>query len=263
VAVKRYNPFTYQQEYFLREVEILVRLNHPCVSRILGWSLPDHSTMAEIQFEHARGGSLLQALKGRENGIFREFWNPTGKAKITLGIVLGMRYIHSQAVMHRALAPRNIWLDEHGCPLIANFEQSRIVEPSTMTTNNANVCYAAPEIFDDNYYTIAIDVFSFGSVLLEILTEQPAFSVMMSPLPILKRVCTGQMPPVPGSCGQFCQRLIQECWNREPEKRPTFAQIYERIEREGFDFVPGADPIAVGNYGHAVTRWETRHLNRV
>jgi hypothetical protein len=56
--VKRYDPGSFNEIQFIREVDALVKLNHPCIARILGYLLPQKVAPAEIHLEYAENGSL-------------------------------------------------------------------------------------------------------------------------------------------------------------------------------------------------------------
>jgi serine/threonine protein kinase len=256
VTVKRFQPHSFRRGDMIREIEALAKLNHPCVVRMLGWSFPDGNSMAEIQTEPTTS-SLAKLLTDERNGEFSETWTSTRKAIVIAGLVLGLRYVHSCKIMHRNLMPVNILIDRDGYPLIANFEHSWTVsEPGTLTVGGGNVYYAAPETFDSPPHTTAVDVFSFASILFEIVAGEPAFALSRFPLPVLKKVTTGQMPAVPDKCGDFFQKLIRECWSLDPANRPTFKDILERLDEKGFDVLPGADVSVVREYVTAVREWE-------
>jgi serine/threonine protein kinase len=81
---------------FTREVDMLIRLSHPCVIRIVGYSLPRGALPGQIGMEFAVNGSLRNALDKRESGSAPLFLADTGIAMIVSGIVLGMTLIHFQ-----------------------------------------------------------------------------------------------------------------------------------------------------------------------
>jgi hypothetical protein len=95
-AVKLLYPTDSEQTSFLREIEALVWLNHPCILRILGYSFPPVLTSAEIQMEYAENSSLEAVLKRVNTKGSVNFWNPTGMGIIICGIVLGMRFVHAK-----------------------------------------------------------------------------------------------------------------------------------------------------------------------
>jgi serine/threonine protein kinase len=112
-AIKRFHPHI-SQSLFMVEIETLVRLNHPCILRILKYALPTRSSQAEIHLELAQNGWLARFLKHVQSWECPTFWNPTGIAIIIMGIDLGMQFMHSRGFIHQDLNPSNILLNEQG-----------------------------------------------------------------------------------------------------------------------------------------------------
>jgi serine/threonine protein kinase len=98
-AIKRFHRHV-SQCVFMVEIETLVKLNHPCILRILRYTLPTKSSQAEIHLEWAQNGSLARVLKLVGSGQCQSFWNPTGTSILIMGIVLGMRFTHSRGFIH-------------------------------------------------------------------------------------------------------------------------------------------------------------------
>jgi serine/threonine protein kinase len=94
---------------FVREIEGLIRLSHPCVVAIVGYSLATQESPVQIGIRYAANGSLREVLD-----MSPPFLDDTGKTVVVCGIIVGMRFIHSQGFVHGDLKPENILLDERG-----------------------------------------------------------------------------------------------------------------------------------------------------
>jgi serine/threonine protein kinase len=141
---------------FFREIDALVLLTHPCVLRIVGYCLATRTLPAQIGTEFAVGGSLREALPTLKD---------TGKAIVIVGVVLGMKFIHSRGVIHIDLKPANILLDERGHPKIGDLGSSRFCDlRSTMTSGIGTRLYIAPDMYDSADYTAAVDIYSFSLI---------------------------------------------------------------------------------------------------
>jgi serine/threonine protein kinase len=244
----------------VREVEALAQLNHPCVLRLLGFSLPHGSTSSQIHFEYARNGSLDRVLVETRHGYARSFWNGTGIGIIICGIVLGMRYVHWCRVVHRDLKPGNIFLDENGHALIGDFGSSRIDYDDGTPTGGCecgSVHYAAPELFEEGASgTEASDVFSFGLILYEVLVGSAVFCSSLPPLEVVRRRRVGWMPRIPATCGGVLSDLIARCWSPAPQTRPSFQDILSLFQRHSFRVFPNADALQIDKYYQGILEWE-------
>jgi TPR repeat protein len=143
-AIKRFHPHI-NQTVFMPEIETLVRLNQPCILRILKYSLPTKSSLAEIHLEWASHGSLARVLELAECGQRPSFWNPTGIAIILIGIVLGIRFVHSRGFIHQDLNPSNILVNSEGRALIGDFGSSRFESDDITPRSSQKDEYTAPK----------------------------------------------------------------------------------------------------------------------
>jgi serine/threonine protein kinase len=151
---------------FMREVEILIRLRHPCVLSIVGYLLPTATSRAQIGTEFAVNSSLRSALDKLRSGSPPDFMNDTGIAIIVGGLAHGMKFIHSSGVIHRDLKPENVLLDKCGWVRIGDLGSCRLVDMNvTQTKLVGTPLYMAPEMYDEGEYTVAVDVYSCGLIV--------------------------------------------------------------------------------------------------
>jgi serine/threonine protein kinase len=244
-------------------------LNHPCVVRILGWQPQIGNESAEIRTEIAKNGSLKTILEQVRCGGAVDFWHSTGKGILICGIALGMQFVHSKGVTHRDLKPSNILVNGYGEAVISDFGLGRF-EGESYTPEGGTVQYAAPELFSEEPKLIpgakkpekpfailaSVDIFSFGSLMHEILTGTPVFSASDPPLAIVKKITDGERPPVPDNCGSLMQQLIPRCWSMMPKDRPTFAQVVQEFKAAGFQHFPGANLVRLSQYVTTIEDWE-------
>jgi TPR repeat protein len=244
IAVKRFQAFT-KWSLFMREVEALVKLRHPCIVPILGWSRRD-SNLLEIQMKYAANGALSDHLGHGSRAHLGLLRDPTRRARLLCEIVMGMEYIHSRGLIHRDLKPANILLDEDLRVMICDFGLSRSRSATGLPTPNAGTFeYAAPEQWQaDKPYTGKVDVFTFGLIAYELIAGEPV-------------VCPRQpdnLPERPPSFGPLMQNLIGRCWSLNPSDRPSFRDIFLEFKSSGWEILPGISVDRIAQSVSEVTR---------
>jgi serine/threonine protein kinase len=246
------------EEPLFREVENLVKLNHPCILRIFRWALPTITNKPEIHMEFAENNSLKDVLKRVNSGDKPAFWNATGIGILICGFVLGMRYVHRRGIVHHDLKPSNILITREGHARIGDFGSSCAID-NDATPREATVCYAAPELYEgDAKCTTKSDVFSFGMVLYEILARKPVFHSSEPPFTVIRRLRAGDLPPIPVESGPVMQELIPKCWQRNPDERPSFQDILNLFDYHHFAILPGADETKIAEFHEDILDWEER-----
>jgi hypothetical protein len=254
-AIKRFHPHI-SDSLCMAEIEILVKLNHPCIVRILKYSLPTNSLQAEIQMEWAANGSLAGVLQLVRSGQPPPFWNPTGISIIVSGIVLGMRFMHSRGFIHQDLNPSNNLVNAEGKTLISDFGSSRCESVEITPTSSGTDQYGAPEMCYDDDWTRQIDVYSFGLILYEILVGSPVFAEHEDPDELTEKQLLGYVPEMGSRVSPFMGQVIRTCLELNPSIRPSFDDILTKLETHDFEVLPGTDKATVREYVRAVTAWE-------
>jgi serine/threonine-protein kinase CTR1 len=117
-----------------------------------------------------------------------------------------------------------------------------------MTKSVGTTFYAAPEVFDEDDYTRKVDLFSFGVILYEIVTGQKAFKRTLGQGQYIKCVGAGRMPRIPDYVPRFVKELITSCWAVNPDVRPWFHQVFEKLQANNFKVFPVVDPEVVKTY---------------
>ena len=198
---------------FLAERQILARLHHPHIARLLdGGVTPDGEPW--FAMEYVDGTAITQYCRERGLGIperlalFRE----VGEA---------VRYAHGQLVVHRDLKPSNIFVAQGGTVKLLDFGIAKVVsagqqgsgaagqdaEPGTRTELRVMTPeYAAPEQVRGEPVTTATDVYALGAVLYELLTGHRAHRFERhTPAEYERVVC--ETDPDPPSSGVDHERL--------------------------------------------------------
>jgi serine/threonine protein kinase len=238
IAVKFFNPgmeLTWDENFL--EVAVLCSLHHARVLRVIGWSFPNEEGMeAQIATEYMSNGSLEDVLSLARKKEEPNWWTHENISILIIDIVDGLRYIHSQNVIHRDMKPANILIDSEYRARIADFGLSRFEGKSQSMRPMGTMRYMAPETLEGKIATKKVDVFAFGLILYEILVGESVIPRDASDLRIVTMHVEGIRPAIPEWIDDIVRMTIEACLSPDPEKRPMFEDIYGLLEGTEFPF---------------------------
>ncbi|XP_066447826.1 interleukin-1 receptor-associated kinase 4 [Eleutherodactylus coqui] len=188
VAVKKLTTMTDDssqdlKDQFEQEIKTMVQCHHENIVRLLGFcSDGDGYCLVYTYMSH---GSLLDRLACL-NSTAPLSW--TRRCNIVLGTARGIQYLHENNHVHRDIKSANILLDDNFTPQISDFGLARATGhlAQTMMTERivGTTAYMAPEALRGEV-TIKSDIFSFGVVLLEIISGLAPFDEERNPVLLL------------------------------------------------------------------------------
>lgn len=208
--------------YFVREVMILASCQNPFLVQFLGYTDSYPYCIVTQYIEH---GTLYDALKHKEGSPNID---NTDKTNIAMCIAYGMISLHKNKIIHRDLKSLNILLDSNCLPKIIDFGISRFhgEENELVTSTIGTPHWMAPEMFNSTHYDNKVDVYAYGILLWEMLTEGTPFEGMNA-FQIMSAVCQNNLrPELPENTPTGLANLINACWAPDPADRPDFVQIY-------------------------------------
>jgi serine/threonine protein kinase len=223
----------------MREVAILERLDHPCVLRLLAVRPPtaDDPELL-IATELIRPGALA----------FDPERSPTDRAKIVVGIALGMAYLHSKSVLHCDLKPANVLIDQAMRPRICDFEQSKVCDlDATQTADRGTPHYLAPEMHTGKHYGPPVDVFAWACTAYRLITGKHVLQCITS-YQVAEAAMSGARRSIPHKWRPEFARLVKRAWAVNPSERPSFAEILTVFEECAYRLWEGVDPGAVRQF---------------
>ena len=215
VAVKRiHNQIISRHniQLFQREMNIAARLRHPNLIQFIGATMEgDMMIIMELM-----ATSLRSQLETEEY-----FWPKLVKT-ISLDVALGLNYLHlvqPDSIVHRDISSANVLLEvvqlNKWRAKLTDYGSVNVVR-QLRTENPGSPAYAAPEASNPHLQSPKMDIYSFGALILEMLT--------------------GRLPTPEDRPGMFRKvqheqllRLIRRCLSENPEDRPSASGIISEL----------------------------------
>ncbi|XP_022766010.1 LEAF RUST 10 DISEASE-RESISTANCE LOCUS RECEPTOR-LIKE PROTEIN KINASE-like 1.2 [Durio zibethinus] len=257
VAVKRLYENNYKRvEQFMNEVEILSRLRHQNLVSLYGCT-SRHSRELLLVYEYVPNGTVADHLHGQRAKPGALSW-PI-RLEIAIETANALRYLHASDTIHRDVKTNNILLDDNFIVKVADFGLSRLFP--TNVTHISTAPQGTPGYVDPEYHqcyqlTDKSDVFSFGVVLIELISSKPAVDITrhrheinlsnMAINKIQNRALHDLVDPSLGFESDYKVRkmitgvaeVAFQCLQHEKDMRPTMAQVLEALmglQNEDYD----------------------------
>lgn len=245
VAIKQLDHNGLQgKKEFLVEVVTLSMANHPNLVKLIGYCSQGRQRL--LVYEYMPLGSLEDHLHGRLARRQKLDWNI--RMKIAAGAARGLEYLHDKmkpAVIYRDLKCSNILLEEGYHPKLSDFGLAKVGPVGDKTHVSTRVMgtygYCAPDYAMTGQLTFKSDIYSFGVVLLEIITGRKAIDETKSAdeqnlvawaRPLFKDRRKFPQMADPALEGQYPLRGLYQalaiaamCVQEQPNLRPLIADI--------------------------------------
>jgi serine/threonine protein kinase/tetratricopeptide (TPR) repeat protein len=255
---------------FRAERQILARLNHPNIARLL-----DGGITADGQpwfaMEYVDGEPLVTWCQARQTSL-------AGRIELFRDVCDAVRYAHQSLVVHRDLKPSNILVTQQGQTKLLDFGIAKLLEdggtglvdgggsaPATRTELRVMTPeYAAPEQVRGEPVTTATDVYALGAVLYELLTEQRAHQFERQTPAEVERVICDTEPTRPSQVVSNPRRrelagdldtIVLKALEKDPVRRYHSAESLLDDLRRYLERLPiSARPSSLGYRAHKFIR---------
>ncbi|KAI6178322.1 Mitogen-activated protein kinase kinase kinase 4 [Aphelenchoides besseyi] len=211
------------------EVEIFRNLDHPNLVKYYGVSVENESLL--IFMEYCNQGTLAR--------VCREGLDLVCVRQYTYYLLEAVSYLHAHKIIHRDIKPANIFLGrkqvlklgDFGCSFrITNstFSGTRLIDFCGTTrytapelhTKGGNIAESQPGVYRG--YGRAVDIWSVGCVILEMLTGKVPYHNFENDLQIIFRIGMGCLPNIPVEIekNEVANSFLHECFKVNPDERP-------------------------------------------
>lgn len=236
-----------QQRGFERELGAMGDIKHRNVVTLRGYYSSSHVNL--LVYDLMQNGSLDGILHSRSPNKVPLDW--VARHKIALGSARGIAYLHHDCIphiIHRDIKSSNILLDEEMEARISDFGLATLINPDQTHVSTfvaGTFGYLAPEYVETGRATEKGDVYSYGVVLLELITgKRPTDEAFVEKG---NNIVTWVRALVENGCEEHAfdpdlvdvstRQEIREafivahnCLNQNPSDRPTMAQVVKMIE---------------------------------
>ncbi|KAK7391927.1 hypothetical protein VNO78_20351 [Psophocarpus tetragonolobus] len=207
---------------FKREVRIMRRLRHPNIVLFMG--AVTRPPNLSIISEYLPRGSLYRILH-RPNCLIDE----KQRIKMALDVAKGMNCLHSSipTIVHRDLKSPNLLVDKNWNVKVCDFGLSRLKHNTFLSSKSTAGTpeWMAPEVLRNEPSNEKCDVYSFGVILWELATLRLPWTGM-NPMQVVGAVgFQNRRLDIPKEVDPIVARIIWECWQQDPNLRPSFVQL--------------------------------------
>lgn len=249
---------------FRAEREILARLEHPHIARLLDGGVTEEG-LPFLAMEFVRGEPITHFCEAKKLSI-------EDRLRLFVDVCRATDFAHRSLVVHRDLKPSNILVTERGEVKLLDFGIAKLLEEGAAeaATRTGFLLltpeYASPEQVRGGGITTATDVYALGLLLHEILTGQRAQPVAdLSPMGVARAVCEEEpVSPSAAAPERLARRLrgdldtiVAKAVHKEPARR------YASAERLADDVLRhlGGRPIQAraDSFGYRTGKFLRRH----
>ncbi|XP_021169393.2 tyrosine-protein kinase Fer [Fundulus heteroclitus] len=206
---------------FLSEARILKQYDHPNIVKLIG--VCTQRQPIYIVMELVPGGDFLSYLRKKKDEL-----KTKQLVRFAVDAAAGMAYLESKNCIHRDLAARNCLVGESNVLKISDFGMSRQEDDGVYSSSGLKqipIKWTAPEALNYGRYSSESDVWSYGILLWE------TFSLGVCPYPGMtnqqarEQVEKGYRMSCPQRCPDDVYKVMQRCWQYNPEERPKFSEL--------------------------------------
>eukprot|EP00731_Ephydatia_muelleri_P031044 Em0022g558a len=255
VAIKRYLNGNEALGELRKEAILLQKSYHPCLVGLVGVCV--HPILALV-LEEAPLGSLEKPCLKEKAVLHRIVVQ-----RIAVQVAAALKFLHSGGIIFRDLKAANVllWSLDPGslchCK-VTDFGIATHITPLGTRGLTGTKGFIAPEVLhiskkkEHSLYDHKVDIFSFGMLLYQVISRRHPFH-NIPPVKIDSAVECGERPtlhdvPQAENAYFYLTRLMEQCWQGDPRKRPTADEIIEKLSLSSFQSAMTVRPVPCSSF---------------
>jgi serine/threonine protein kinase len=148
-------------------------------------------------------------------------------------IARGLLDIHNAGKVHKDFHSGNILYNDGNCPYISDLGMCQPANKQTVKEEGVYgvLPYMAPEVLRGHQYTKSSDIYSFGIIMNEFLSEEIPYNDISHDEFLAIKICKGLRPKISKDVPKLLADLIIKCWDAEIENRLTAKELYQILNK--------------------------------
>jgi len=209
--------------FFRRERQLLARLNHPNITRLLDGGITPEGR-PYLAMEYVEGEPILEYAEHHR-------LDTGARLKLFRTLCSAVEYAHRNLIVHRDIKPGNVLVTVDGSPKLLDFGTARLTEGGTQAATRLPMLtlrYASPEQLRGEQVTTASDVYSLAVLLFELLTGSLPYSFASDDLTEVVAAISTREPArassvrrngVPALAPGDLDAILAKALDKDPERR--------------------------------------------
>lgn len=202
-------------------------------------SIPEHPRIVQlcgtvVDYKHDKRPTVQLIMERMERDLYSALWNGLAwipRLQVALDVIQGIRYLHSQGLVHRDIKLHNVLLDKDSRAKISDlgFCKKEVMMSGSVV---GTPIHMAPELLT-GHYDNSVDIYAFGVLFWYICSGQPRLPYVYEQCShkedLFSLIKRGMRPERLPYFDDECWKLMCDCWHANPSRRPLPGEVELRV----------------------------------